>query len=140
MHPKTNFDITWIQVPKTGLTATPSTTLTTTTKPIKACMQVTGPQWVLKPISRSLQPMSPRVFPCRFSLFQEKHFHPLITIWHQTPREDGKYISYVHLQDENYFPQFVNVAARVCRSPGPGYGQTIPKSSSCTHQHHLNVA
>ncbi len=22
----------------------------------------------------------------------------------------------------------------------PGYGQTIPRSSSCTHQHHLNVA
>jgi hypothetical protein len=75
------------------------TTLTSTTKPIEACMQVTGTQWVLKPIPRSLLPMSPQVLPHRFSLF----LFP--------------YISYVCLQAEHYFPHIVNVAARVCRSP-----------------------
>jgi hypothetical protein len=108
-----HFNITGTQVLRTGPTATPNTTLTPTTKPIKARMPDTGPRWVLKPIPYSLLPMSPRVFPCRFSLF----LFP--------------YISYVCLQAEHYFPNIVNV---------PGYGQTIPKSSSCTCQHHLNVA
>ncbi len=61
-------------------------------------MQVIGPWWVLKPIPWSLLPMSPRVFPCRFSLF-------LFSI-----------ISYVCLPVEHYFPYIVHVDARVCRS------------------------
>jgi hypothetical protein len=63
-HPKINFDITGMQVPRTGPRTTQNTTLTPTTKPIKACMQGTGPRWVLKPIPCLLLPMSPQVSPC----------------------------------------------------------------------------
>jgi hypothetical protein len=97
-HPKINFIITGMQMPRTGPTTTPSTTLTPTTKPIKACMQVAGLRWVLKPIPRSLLPMSPRVFPCRFSLF---FFH----------------IYHMYVFNLKYFPHIVNVSARVCTSP-----------------------
>ncbi len=49
-HPKINFVITGMQAPRTGPTTIPNITLTPTTKHIKACMQVTGPRWVLTPI------------------------------------------------------------------------------------------
>jgi hypothetical protein len=78
---------------------TPNTTLTPTIKPIEAHMQVTGLRWVLKPIPCALLPVSPRVFPCRFSFFLQP------------------YISHVCLQAKHYFPHIVNVATRVCRSP-----------------------
>jgi hypothetical protein len=84
-HPKINFNITGMQAQRTGPTTTPNTTLVPTTKPIKACMQVTGRQWVLKSIPCSLLLMGTQVFPCRFSLFQVRNFHPLITVWCQTP-------------------------------------------------------
>ncbi len=47
---KINFIITGMRAPRTGLTTIPKITLTPTTKHIEACMQATGPQWVLKPI------------------------------------------------------------------------------------------
>ncbi len=98
-HPKISFVITGMQVPRTGPTTTPNTILTPTMKSIKARMQVTGPWWVLNPIPRSPLPMSPWIFPCRFSLF----LFP--------------YISCVYHPAEHYFPHIVNVVARVCRSP-----------------------
>ncbi len=52
MHPKINFDVTEMQAPRSELTTTPNTTLTPTTKPNKACMQVTGPWWILMPIPK----------------------------------------------------------------------------------------
>jgi hypothetical protein len=99
VHPNINFVITGMQAPRTGPNTIPNTTLTPTTKPIKARVQVTGPWWVLKPIPSSLLPMSPLVFPCRFSLF----LFPCI--------------SYVCLSAEHHFPHIVHDAARVCISP-----------------------
>jgi hypothetical protein len=117
------FVITGMQVSRTGPTTTPNTTLAPTTKPIEACMQVTGPRWVLKPVPCSLLPMSPRVFPHRFSLF----LFP--------------YISYIYVFKLNIISPTLWMLLQGCVDPHiPGYGQTTPKSSSCTCQHHLNVA
>ncbi len=118
-HPKINFNIAGMQVPRTGPTTTPNTTLTPTTKPIEARMQVTGPWWVLKPIPCLLLPISPQIFPRGFSIFQDK-FSILLKLFgtklHERMENLFPYMSYVYLQAEQYFPYIMNVVKRVCRS------------------------
>ncbi len=133
-----------MQAPRTGPTTTPNTTLTPTTKPIEAHMQVTGHWWVLKPIPSSLLPMSPWDFPCRFSLFQDKNFHPLVINFAPNSMRGLKisfHVYYMHICKLNIVFPTLGMLPQGCVDPQiPEYGQTNPKStSSCTCQHHLNV-
>ncbi len=108
-----------MQAPRTGPTTTPNTTLIPTTKPIEARMQVTGHRWVLKPIPRLLLPMSPRFFPHRFSLFQDKNFHPLVTNLVPNALRGWKISFHIYhyiCKLNIIFPTMCIFAARVCRS------------------------